>query len=302
VKALAGASLDDVLKVWENLGYYSRARNLHTAARMIVDRFNGKFPRKREELLSLPGIGPYTAGAILSIAFGEPVAAVDGNVRRVIARLSALKESIDRPVIQKKIETLAGDLLPADRAGDFNQALMDLGATVCVPKGPACSRCPVRDLCSAKQNNLQDDLPRTAMRKPIPHRDMAAAIMKRGRRFLLVRRPGDGLLGGLWKFPGGLRDEGESVDACLKRSVREETGFSVRTGKTLGKVDHAYSHFRVTLHAFRCIILNGSTHKPGSAESRWIATADIPDLAFSKADRNLIKLVLAGEYRDKNMV
>ncbi len=302
VKALADASLDDVLKTWENLGYYSRARNLHAAARAIVDRFHGTFPRQREDILSLPGIGPYTAGAISSIAFGTPVAAVDGNVRRVVARLFALRESLDRPRTQKKIESLAGTLVPAEGAGDFNQALMDLGATICVPKGPRCDRCPLQDLCLAKAKGLQDSLPRKAKRRAIPHRDAAAAVIRKGGRFLIVRRPGQGLLGGLWKLPGGLKEEGESLETCLRRTVLEETGFSIRTGEELGKVDHAYSHFRITLHAFRCSTAKGSPPRPGSAESRWITPEELQAYAFSKADRELMKIVLAGENNDRKMV
>jgi len=302
VKALSGASLEEVLKVWENLGYYSRARNLHAAARAIVERFNGTFPRKREEILSLPGIGPYTSAAILSMAFGVSVPAVDGNVRRVIARLFALQDAPDRPGMQKKIETLAAALLPPHRAGDFNQALMDLGAMICLPKAPRCDRCPVQDLCLAKAKGLQDRLPLRALRRPLPRRDMTAAVIMKGKRFLMVRRPGKGLLGGLWKFPGGMREEGESLDASLKRIVRMETGFSVQTGKKLAKVDHAYSHFRVTLHASRCSILSGARRGSGNAESRWIRASEMDDLAFSKVDRELIRLIPANVSRDKNVV
>jgi A/G-specific adenine glycosylase len=302
VKALAGASLDDVLKMWENLGYYSRARNLHAAACVIVERFGGKFPATFGEILSLPGIGPYTAGAILSIAYGEPVAAVDGNVRRVIARLFALKDSLDGPRVQKRIERLAGGLLPEGRAGDFNQALMDLGATICIPKGPRCDHCPVNILCRAKAKGIQDSIPRAAKRKPLPHKDMTAAVINRGKNILVVRRPGKGLLGGLWKFPGGLREKEETLNTGLRRDVREETGFSVRTGEALAKVDHAYTHFRVTLHAFRCTIRKEMPRRPGSTETRWIGVAELRTLAFSKADRELIKLVFAGERKAKKMV
>jgi len=299
VKALAGAPLDDILKAWENLGYYSRARNLRAAARVIVERFNGKFPRTREEILSLPGIGPYTAGAILSIAFGEPVAAVDGNVRRVIARLFALKDTLDLPDTQKKIETLAAALLPRDRAGDYNQALMDLGAMICIPKGPRCDSCPAQDLCLAKAKGLQDLLPRRASRKPVPLKDMTAAVIMKGKRFLIVQRPRKGLLGGLWKFPGGLREKGETLESSLIRSAREDAGIDIGIDGKLAVVNHAYSHFRVALHAFRCRLSGGRPRAAGCADWRWIGISELPSFAFSKADRELIRLVFAHDSQAK---
>jgi len=302
VKALSAAPLDEVLKTWENLGYYSRARHLHAAARVIVERFNGKFPRVREEILSLPGIGPYTAGAILSIAFGAPVAAVDGNVRRVLSRIFALKEPFDRPGTHKKIETFAEDLLPPNRAGDFNQALMDLGATICIPKGPRCDRCPVQDQCLAKAKDLQDSLPRRSARKPVPLKDMTAAVIMKGKRFLIVQRPRKGLLGGLWKFPGGLREKGETLESSLIRNVRDDAGIDIGIDEKLAVVNHAYSHFRVALHAFRCRLSGGRPRAAGCADWRWIGVSELPGFAFSKADRKLIHLVLADDSPAKKMV
>ncbi len=301
VKALSGAPLDEVLKVWENLGYYSRARNLHAAARAIVERFKGRFPRRRKEILSLPGIGPYTAGAVLSIAFGEPVAAVDGNVRRVVARLFALKDTKGHPGMQK-IESLAAALLPRDRSGDFNQALMDLGATICIPKGPRCDHCPVQDLCLARAKGLQDRLPPRPPRKPVPLKDMTAAVIMKGRLFLIVQRPRKGLLGGLWKFPGGLRKKGETLESSLIRSAREDAGIDIRIDGKLAEANHAYSHFRVTLHAFRCCISGGRPRALGCADWRWIGVSEFPDFAFSKADRTLIPLILADDSGTKKVV
>lgn len=295
VKALAKAPLDDVLKVWENLGYYSRARHLHEAAVQIVERFGGVFPSSREAILSLPGIGPYTAGAVLSIAFGKPSTAVDGNVRRVLSRLFALKEPVNVPSGLKQTGRLAEEILPAGRAGDFNQALMDLGATICRPAKPGCGQCPVRTLCLAFEQGRQEMLPTRSKARPIPHRDMTAAVVKQGQAFLLVQRKGGGLLGGLWKFPGGLRKEGETLEDCLTRTVRGETGLDVRcTGGAIAAVDHAYSHFRVTLHAFPCRIRNGPPKTVDCAGWRWASADDLASLAFSKADREILRAVAAG--------
>jgi A/G-specific adenine glycosylase len=292
VKALSDASLDDVLKAWENLGYYSRARNLHAAARMIVERFKGRVPRRREEILSLPGIGSYTAAAILSIAFGAPLAAVDGNARRVMARLFALKDVLNRPGGQQAVEALADALLPQHGAGDFNQAIMDLGATICLPRGPRCDRCPVQGLCIARAKGLQNRLPRKTSPKPLPRKDMTAAVIMKGRRMLIVRRPGRGLLGGLWKFPGGLREKGETLESSLIRHVREETGAGIRIEGKLAEVKHAYSHFRVILHAFRCRISEGQPRALGCPALTWTRAGELSGFAFSKADRELIRLLI----------
>ena len=169
VKALAAASLDEVLKAWENMGYYARARHLHWAAQMIVDQLNGLIPDNRETLSGLPGIGPYTTGAILSIAFGQPVAAVDGNVRRVLSRLFAVKEPMDRPKTQRELQVRAEALLPKHSPGSFNQALMDLGAMICTPRIPNCQDCPIQRLCRGRKAHLQDHLPVSAKKIPIPH-------------------------------------------------------------------------------------------------------------------------------------
>jgi len=295
LKVLANASFDEVLKAWENLGYYSRARNLHAAARMMVEKFRGRFPRTRDEILSLPGIGPYTAAAILSIAFGAPVAAVDGNVRRVIARLFALTDPSDRPGTQKKIETLAASLIPPHRPGDFNQALMDLGATICMPKVPRCVRCPVRGLCMARSKGLQDRLPLRAPRNPLPQRDMAAAVITKGLRVLLVQRPRRGLLGGLWKFPGGMKEKGETLESSLIRNVRQEIGAGIQIEGKLAALKHAYSHFRVTLHAFRCRISDGRPRALGCPALTWARAAELPGFALSKADRDLIRLIFVSD-------
>jgi A/G-specific adenine glycosylase len=289
VQSLAAASQDAVLKAWENMGYYSRARNLHAAASHIVERFGGEIPDDWEDLVSLPGIGKYTAGAILSIAFGLSVPAVDANLRRVISRLFAVQDPVDEQATSQHLWRLAEDLVPSNGAGQFNQALMDLGATICAAKKPTCEACPVRECCQAYDRGLQETLPITKKRKPVPHHHMTAGIItdKKG-RFLLTQRLRNGLLGGLWKFPGGKQKKGESLKKCVVRETGEEIGIHVRVEKEIASAKHAYTHFRITLHAFHCVHLDGVPKALGCSQWRWARKDQFRKLAFSKADHKII--------------
>lgn len=201
VSELAAADSDDVLKRWEGLGYYSRARRLHQGAREVVARYGGNVPGSLDEFRSLPGVGEYTAGAVLSIAFGEPVPAVDGNVARVFARLLNLDGDIAKPNVRQQISAEVALRMPRDRAADFNQGLMELGALVCVPKNPKCSECPVRSLCAAKANGVEHVLPRRAKKLRPPTERHAAYMLFCGERVCVRRRPLTGLLAGLWELP-----------------------------------------------------------------------------------------------------
>jgi len=293
VQALASAPLDDVLKLWENMGYYARARHLHAAAKEIVGRLGGKVPNTWDDLMGLPGVGDYTAGAILSIAFAQPVPAIDANVRRVIARLFAIDQPLEKGRIQRRIAELTGRFLTKNDPGLFNQALMDLGASVCTPRKPDCAVCPVSRSCAANQRNLQDTLPVTKRRAPVPHNHVTAGIITDTRgRILVVRRPDKGLLGGLWKFPGGLQEAEETLGGCLRRKVQEEVGIQIRVGKPMTSVNHAYTHFRITLHAFQCTYQSGKATPIGCTDWRWIEVQNIKDLAFSKADRKIIEVLM----------
>lgn len=293
IGALAAAPLERVLKVWENLGYYSRARHLHRAAGVVVTQFAGRLPDRGEDLLRLPGIGRYTAGAILSIAFGKPAPAIDGNVRRVISRLFALAESIDETPGQERIEGIVCGLVPASDPGRFNQAVMELGALVCTPKRPACARCPLQCRCRAFARDLTGSLPVRRKRTAIPHRAAAAAVIGNDAgEILIVRRPASGLLGSLWKFPGDLLRTGETPARGLRRTVREELGIEIAVGKQLAVVDHAYTHFRLTLSAHAGKITGGSLATTDSPIWRWIAPGEIDTLPFSKVDRVIARQVL----------
>jgi A/G-specific adenine glycosylase len=297
VQALAAAPLDEVLKLWEGLGYYARARRLRAAAQMIVAEHAGRIPDAMDTLLALPGIGRYTAGAILSIAYGQDVPALDGNVRRVLSRLFAIAEDVTRDPGQRKLWALAESLLPPGQAGDFNQALMDLGATICTPRAPACARCPLAQDCLAHQMGQETQFPVRRPRRSAPHYQVTAGVVWDGLgRFLIAQRPLDSMLGGLWEFPGGKQESGESLADCLRRELREELGIEVAVGAPLAVVQHAYTHFRITLHAFHCEIVAGPPQALGCADWRWITLSDVGQFAFSAADRRIIAALLKSEH------
>jgi A/G-specific adenine glycosylase len=292
VEALAAAPLEEVLKAWENLGYYARARNLHAAAARVVTEKGGRIPATFEGLLGLPGIGAYTAGAILSIAFEQRVPALDGNVRRVLCRLFAVQEPLERSGTRRCIAELAAGLVPQEQPGQFNQGLMEIGAVLCRPRRPSCGACPLKDLCRAARDGLQEALPRTRKRGPQPHREMTAGIITDGRaRLLLVQRPLEGLLGGLWKFPGGERAAGEKRAEALQRTVREELGVEVRVGEEVGCVTHAYTHFRMTLHAFQCTGEPGEFRPQGPARWLWAGRRRLGTLPLSRAERKVLDIL-----------
>ena len=289
VSSLARAPLQNVLKVWENLGYYSRARNIHAAARMIVEKFGGQIPDNWEVIQTLPGIGQYTAGAILSIAYGQAVPAVDGNVRRILCRLFAIRKPVDDTREQKQFQKLAASLIPVKHPGDFNQAMRDLGATICKAKNPDCSRCPVAHHCQARLHDLQNVLPIIRKAPAIPHRQAAAAVIRNSKGLLLVvQRPTTGLLASLWKLPGGFIKSGEDIESRLRRCVKEELGISIQPGKHLASVNHAYTHFRVTLQAYECRLLKGTPKPLGCQNWRWASLSDLKKLPLSKIDRMIV--------------
>lgn len=291
VFTLARAPLQDVLKAWENLGYYSRARHLHEAAKIIAGRWGGRIPDTPEDIRALPGIGDYTAGAILSIAYGRAVPAVDGNVRRILSRVFAIGKPVNDPKEQKNLFELASSLVPGKRAGNFNQALMDLGATICRAKNPNCDACPLASLCLARRDGLQNSLPVLRKSPAIPHRQAVAAVIRNRKGLLLiVQRPAAGLLASLWKLPGGFVEDVENQKIGLRRLVREELGLSLRAGKKIASVDHAYTHFRLKLHVYECLLLSGRPGSRGCRNWRWATSADLKNLPLSKIDRMAVAL------------
>jgi A/G-specific adenine glycosylase len=291
VKTLAKASEDEVFKLWEGLGYYSRARNLMRAAAVVVGELEGKFPDTVEGLMALPGVGRYTAGAIASVAFGRAAPVVDGNVKRVYARLLGIRRPLNQAAAQDRLWRIAEELLPARRAGDFNQALMDLGATICRPRQPACDECPIGRLCDARRAGDADRLPVRMRRKALPHYAIVAGLIERRGRYLIGRRPAGGLLGGLWELPGGKVEAGETRAAALQREIREEVGLAIAVGSHVASVYHAYSHMTIDLHVYRCTVSAGRCRPHVHTELKWITPAQFSRYAFPAANRKVFASV-----------
>jgi A/G-specific adenine glycosylase len=289
---LAAASLDDVLKAWEGMGYYARARNLHAAARCIVADHGGRIPDRYSALRRLPGLGDYTAAAVASIAFGETVAAVDGNVKRVLARLEAITDDVSLSTTTRRLRALACQLLPSDRPGDFNQALMELGALVCIPQSPACPACPWQDDCRGRAAGIQATLPRRRARAALPHVTVTAGVVRHpDGRVLIAQRKPTAMLGGLWEFPGGKCLDDEPLADCLRREVREELGIEIEVGQRLTILRHSYTHFRISLHVFECRFVGGEPRAIDCADWRWAEVADLDDYAFPVTDRKIVALI-----------
>jgi len=326
---LAAAPIGDVLKLWEGLGYYARARNLHKAAIVIATDLHGEWPRTVEGLMALPGIGRYSAGAIASLAFGVRAPVLDGNVIRVLCRLFAIQRDPKDVKVREELWQLAEELLPphppaplpmtkklsskegsqtppllksavqfqerglGGEAGLHNEALMELGATICTPRNPRCDVCPIAIHCEAKRLGLQEQLPLKTKRKPLPHNDVTAAVIRRNGRVLIAQRPFGGRLGGLWEFPGGKVEAGETLPQCLRREIKEELGFRIKVGEFITSIDHAYTHFKITLHAFECTVVSGEPRKLGVEDFKWVRMGELSKYAFAKTDLRIIEALKA---------
>lgn len=299
--SLADAPLDAVLKQWEGLGYYARARALHRTAQILVQEHGGHFPQTRAEVLALPGIGPYTVGAILSIAFGQAEPLLDGNVKRVLARLADISAPIEAAATRNQFWALARalvDAAPVGEAGVLNEALIELGATVCVPARPRCSLCPVEAKCLARGRGTETQRPVRAPRKRMPHVDVVAGIIWQGDPYasplLLAQRPAAGLLGGLWEFPGG-KVEAEDADhaAALQREIMEELGTAIEVGAQVVTVAHAFTHFRMTLYGYHARWLGAPPQTLGVADWRWVTLDGVGAFAMGVADRKVAAALLA---------
>ncbi len=284
LQALAEAPLEEVLRVWEGLGYYRRAQALHRAAQLIVTRYGGALPADLEALRGLPGIGNYTAGAIASLAFGMVAPAIDGNVRRVMARLLASAE-MDRAAAEQAVRPI----LPGkEQVGAFNEALMELGALICRPRAPRCETCPWAPFCLARAEGQPETYPQPRQARPLPHYDVVAAVTLRDdHRVLVAQRRPDAMLGGLWEFPGGKREDGETLPEALKRELREELAITVDVGASIAVVPHAYTHFRITLYAFLCRLVEGEPRCLDCADWRWVTLEELRSLPMAVTDRRI---------------
>ncbi|AFZ50760.1 A/G-specific adenine glycosylase [Dactylococcopsis salina] len=291
IPTLANSPLQLVLKQWEGLGYYARARNLHRAAQKVVEDYQGVFPDRFSDVLSLPGIGRTTAGGILSAAFNQPISILDGNVKRVLARLVGLKTPPKKAINQ--LWELSDRLLDRDHPREYNQALMDLGATICTPKQPSCLLCPWRDFCYAFQSNLQTQIPMREPSTPLPHKQIGVAVIWNDQGEVLIdRRLEEGLLGGLWEFPGGKIEANETIPDCIKREIKEELGISIEVGDHLITLNHAYTHFRVTLNVYHCRYLAGEPQPIECEEIRWVKPEQLSQFPFPKANTKIIDAIL----------
>jgi A/G-specific adenine glycosylase len=295
VAALAAAPIDDVLKAWEGLGYYRRAHNLHRAARAVMELHGGSIPRSATLLKALPGIGPYTAAAVASIAFHQDEAVLDGNVIRVVSRLFAIPGNPATAVTRNALQAASDRLLAPGDACRFNQALMDLGARVCLSRRPRCAECPVAAECNAHHAGEETRYPERPKRRPIPHRNIVAGIIwentsrSQGARILIAKRHADDMLGGLWEFPGGHVESGESLEEALMRELREELDIDVADIVPFLTVEHAYTHFRMSLHCFHCRYAGGTPAAVDVADWTWARVEDLASYAFPVADQRILE-------------
>ena len=288
---LAAASESKVLKHWEGLGYYSRARNLRKSAIQIQHEFNGKVPDSMEKILKLPGVGRYSAGAVLSIAFDKKVPVLDGNVKRVLSRLMLLNENGNNKQSETRLWNTMEDFLPEKRCGDFNQAFMELGATVCLPKNPFCKECPLKRICEANQSDKQDFFPPPKTTIKISRIQVSAAVIFKKGYVYIQKRRAKGLMGGLWEFPGGKIESGETEIECLRREIKEELGVNIRIGEKLMTHRHSYTRFQVTLHVFQCQMHSGKLSPSVCDDWKWVKPNELNQYPFPAANVKIVKLL-----------
>ncbi|MDZ4669795.1 MAG: A/G-specific adenine glycosylase [Phototrophicales bacterium] len=297
IQDLANAPLESVMKLWEGLGYYSRCRNLHQTAKQISAQ-NGQFPPTIEGLMRLSGVGRYTAGAIGSIAFDISAPVLDGNVIRIFARLTDLTDDVTISATKESLWDLAEAWMPQTRPGDYNQALMALGQHICTPRNPKCELCPIMAHCLAYAHNTQSERPVKQKKSPTPHYDVVAGVIYGDDgRILIAQRPNEGLLGGLWEFAGGKQETGETMPQTLIRELQEELGITVAVDDFIVKVKHAFTHFKITLHAYACHIIAGTPQKLGVQNFAWVTLDELRKYAFGKADRLVIEALLDRKNR-----
>ena len=288
IHALATSNLQSVLKLWEGLGYYSRARNLHLAAKMVIRNHGGFIPDTATEIKRLPGVGDYIAAAVLSIAFNLPQPVVDGNVKRVFARLLLMEDPVNHAgshaVFFKKAEELMDKTMPAT----YNQAVMELGALVCKPNHPQCPACPLQTHCLAFKGSRVSEFPRRKKTKPLPEYALAVGIVEKKGKILITQRPEKGLLGGLWEFPGGRIELPEDPDAACLRHLKDKVNITAEINTFVTRIKHAYTHFKITMDVYTCRFISGRVRLEGPTDSRWIRFNEIKAYPLPKANHKFL--------------
>tara|TARA_B100001250_G_C19816896_1_gene798984 strand:+ start:3512 stop:4576 length:1065 start_codon:yes stop_codon:yes gene_type:complete len=287
LKSVANADQELLLKLWEGLGYYSRCKNFHKATKIVLREYGGIIPSNWSEFRALPGVGDYTAGSVLSIAYNQPYIAIDGNVKRVIARVLGLKNLSNRNM--SRIKKYLNNNILIDNPGDFNQALMELGARVCSPKNPSCELCPISIECKAFASGSSESYPSPAKKKKVPHYTVVVGLIWREDKFYIQKRVENGMLPGLWEFPGGKVEVGESLTHALRREIKEECGAQPKILKKIGEIKHAYTHFSITFHGYHCEENNTSIHC--HQNSQWIKPTQINKFPFPKANHKLFSIL-----------
>ena len=288
ISSVAEAKEDTVLKLWEGLGYYSRARNIQRAARMIMDEYGGEFPSSYEDILALPGVGKYTAAAISSIAFQADRPVVDGNVIRVLSRLFLYTGNTRLPEAENQMWEWAQEILPKGKARYFNQAMMEFGALQCTPSSPDCKICPLTSVCRARKENMVNQLPDRGPKKELKNIKVAIAVIKKDDKVFIQKRPSEGLMAGLWEFPGGKIEKGEGVEDALERELMEETGFTVKNIKKFRQIRHNYTSFKVDLHCFEADYDSGNLRLKAATQGKWVKISDLKKYPFPAANVELI--------------
>jgi A/G-specific adenine glycosylase len=291
VFTLASADLQEVLKAWEGMGYYARARNLHQAAKIVAAERDGNFPAKYDEFRKLPGVGDYIAAAVLSQAFNAPHAVVDGNVKRVLSRLFLIESPVNHSSARKIFQDHANEILDQRQSGIFNQAMMELGATICRPQKPNCQDCPISPFCLAYRHDRQRDFPVTIQSRPIPEYPIVVGIVQNNGCVLITQRKTDGLLGGLWEFPGGRKNSDETPEQACTRTIKEKLALEVEITGFVTRIHHAYSHFKIKVDVFQCNYQSGAVNLNGPQDYRWISIDEIDRFPFHAASRKITTLL-----------
>ncbi len=289
IKSVAEATEEEVLKLWEGLGYYARVRNFKSACEWIQNQNNGEIPTSSDAFRNLKGVGDYIHAAVRSIAYNEVIPVIDGNVKRVVARLL----EIDTPPSKSLhiIKQFLINEISHKSPGDFNQAIMDLGSTVCKPKNPKCNDCNISGFCNSYKNNTVDNYPLSEKKRAIPHHKIAVGIIWKENEILISKRHSNVMLGGLWEFPGGKIKKNETATNCVKREIKEELNVTVSVGKKIQTIKHAYTHFTIELTAYHCQYENGEPKTLDCADFKWIPTTEIASLPFPKANHKIFNKI-----------